>query len=216
MLLQKRPIEQSFRLARAVGFAFAGFIPLLLALVGATAEQQQGHPASSAAWRITGKIVDARSGQALARCVVEINPSNERTQSLSTVTGEDGQFVFAGLKLGKYRLTAGRPGYLTQAYEEHESFSTAIAVGPDLKSEGLIFNLMPQAIFSGTVTDETGEPIRGAQVRVFEDQKHGGLPSIQGGKMADRQTTAGCTRLLKSPRPTITSPSLAGRGIRAE
>jgi hypothetical protein len=184
MLLQKKSIEQSSRLARAVGLVFAGCIPLLLALVCATAEQQPGHPATSAAWRIGGKVVDARSGQALARCVVEINPSNERTQSLSTVTGEDGQFVFAGLELGKYRLTAGRPGYLTQAYEEHESFSTAIAVGPDLKSEGLNFNLMPQAIFSGTVTDETGEPIRGAQVRLFEDQKQGGLPSIQGRKMA--------------------------------
>jgi hypothetical protein len=100
------------------------------------------------------------------------------------VTGEDGQFVFAGLELGKYRLTAARRGYLTQSYQQHESFSTAIAVGPNLKSEGLIFNLMPQAVFYGVVTDETGEPIRAAQVRLFEDQDRGGLPSIQGRKMA--------------------------------
>ena len=160
-------------------------IPLLLALVCATAAQQQGHPASSSSgtWRIGGKVVDARNGQALARCVVEINPSPDRTQSLSTMTGEDGQFVFAGLELGKYRLTAGRPGYLTQAYEEHENFSTAIAVGPGLKSEGLIFNLMPQAVFSGMVTDETGEPIRGAQVRLFGDQDRD-LPSMRGRNMA--------------------------------
>ena len=43
---------------------------------------------------------------------------------------------------------------------------------------------MPQAVFYGVVTDEAGEPIRGAQVRLFEDQGRSGLPSIQGRKMA--------------------------------
>ena len=130
------------------GRTLLGVASLVLTLVCATAAQQQEPPASStsATWRISGKVVDARSGQALARCVVGISPSQERTQSVSTVTGEDGQFVFAGLELGKYRLTATRRGYLTQSYQQHESFSTAIAAGPNLKSEGLIFNLMPQAV----------------------------------------------------------------------
>jgi hypothetical protein len=193
--LPNRPIAQSCRSnysgrerthASFPGSTLFGVASLVLALVCATAAQQQEPPASSSSgtWRMSGKVVDARSGQALARCVVGISPSQERTQSVSAVTGEDGQFVFAGLESGKYRLTAARRGYLTQSYQQHESFSTAIAVGPNLKSEGLIFNLMPQAVFYGVVTDETGEPIRGAQVRLFEDQGRGGLRSIQGRKMA--------------------------------
>ena len=119
------------------GRTLLGVASLVLALVCATAAQQQEPlpSSSSATWRIVGKVVDARSGQALARCVVGINTSQERTQSVSTVTGEDGQFVFAGLELGIW-LTAARRGDLTQSYQQHESFSTAIAVGPNLNTEG--------------------------------------------------------------------------------
>jgi Carboxypeptidase regulatory-like domain len=82
-----------------------------------------------------------------------------------------------GLAQGKYQLTASKRGYLTQAYEEHDGFSSAIAVGPELKSEGLIFNVIPQAVISGVVADERGEPVRGAEVRLFKDQDQWGLRS---------------------------------------
>jgi hypothetical protein len=155
-------------------------LPFLLAFVAGVAQQpDQSAPAPARSWRISGKVVDGRSGQALARCVVEINPTTERNRSLSTETGDDGQFVFDGLALGKYQLSAARRGYLTQSYQEHESFSTAVAVGPELKSEGLIFNLMPQAIFYGVVTDEAGEPVRRAQVQLFEDRDRDGVRSTQ-------------------------------------
>src|SRR5271155_1603575 len=113
-------------------------LPFVLALVAGVAQQpDQPAPAAARTWRISGKVVDARSGQALARCVVEINPTTARNRSLSTETGDDGQFVFDGLALGKYELSAARRGYLTQSYQEHETFSTAVAVGPELRSEGL-------------------------------------------------------------------------------
>ncbi len=155
-------------------------LPFLLAFVAGVAQQpDQPAPAAARTWRISGKVVDGRSGQALARCVVEINPTTARNRSLSTETGDDGQFVFDGLALGKYQLSAARRGYLTQSYQEHETFSTAVAVGPELKSEGLLFHLMPQAIFYGVVSDEAGEPVRGAQVKLFEDRDREGVRSTQ-------------------------------------
>ncbi len=144
-------------------------LTLLLALAfhpGAAAAQQPDS-STAQAWHISGKVVDARSGRPLARCAVEINPTDNRGQSLSLETGDDGQFDFSGLRPGKYALSAAKRGYLTQSYQQHESFSTAIAVGPELESENLLFNLTPQAIFYGTVTDEAGEPIRRAQVRLL-------------------------------------------------
>ena len=155
-------------------------IALLLALAfhfGAAAAQQ---PLSTTqALHISGKVVDARSGRPLARCVVEINPTDNRSQSLSVETGDDGQFDFGGLRSGKYALSAAKRGYLTESYQQHESFSTAIAVGPEAESENLVFHLMPQAIFYGTVTDDAGDPVRKAQVRLYEDRDLDGIRSTE-------------------------------------
>jgi hypothetical protein len=149
---------------------------LLLALAP-WAVAQQANQAAADTWRISGKAVDALSGEPLARCSVEIGPSVQGGASRSMETGEDGHFVFDGLAQGKYRLSASKRGYLPQGYEAHDNFSTAIVVGPSLKSEGLIFKVVPQAVITGTVTDEQGEPVRRAQVRLFKDQDRLGIRS---------------------------------------
>jgi hypothetical protein len=160
----------------------APMLALLLAFHPAVGVGQQpdASPAAVAqTGHISGRVIDARSGQALARCVVEINLTDNPSQSLSLETGDDGRFYFAGLRSGKYELNAAKRGYLTQSYQEHEGFSTAIAVGPELKSDDLIFSVTPQAIFYGTVSDETGEPIRRAQVHLYEDRDIDGIRSTQ-------------------------------------
>jgi hypothetical protein len=149
---------------------------LLLALVlGARA--QQADQSGPTTWRINGKVVDALSGAPLARCSVEIGPTEDRGASLSLETGNDGLFEFDGLAEGKYRLSASKRAYLTQSYEQHDNFSTAIVVGPGLKSEGLIFKVVPQAVITGVITDERGEPVRRAQVRLFKDEDRFGTRS---------------------------------------
>jgi uncharacterized surface anchored protein len=160
----------------------APMLALLLAFHPAVATAQQPEPApvsQARAGHISGKVVDARSGQVLARCVVEIEPTENRGQSLSVETGDDGHFDFAGLAKGKYALTAAKRGYLTQSFQEHDGFSTAIAVGPELNSEDLLFNLTPQAIFYGTVNDDAGEPVRNAQVRLYQDRNVDGIRSTR-------------------------------------
>jgi protocatechuate 3,4-dioxygenase beta subunit len=136
-------------------------------------------PAAVQSSHISGKVVDARSGQALARCVVEITPTDNHSPSVSFETGDDGRFDFAGVAFGKYELSAAKRGYLTQSYQQHEDFWTAIAVGPDLISADLLFRLTPQAVFYGTVIDESGEPVRRAQVHVYEDRERDGIRSTQ-------------------------------------
>ncbi len=132
---------------------------------------------AQSSFTMSGKVVDGRSGQPVARCVVEINPTTQRTASLSVMTGDDGHFVFRGLAAGKYQLSAAHRGYLTQSYQAHESFSTAVAVGPGLASDDLLFPLTPQSIVYGIVTDEAGDPIRRARVRLFADRGQDGIRS---------------------------------------
>jgi hypothetical protein len=143
--------------------------------------QQVGSPPpatrapQSATYRISGKVVDAHSGATLGRASVQIADVKERSESRTITAGDDGSFSFDGLSPGKYSLTAQRHGYIEQSYEEHDQYSTAIAVGPGLNSEDLIFKLNAEGIISGTVTDEAGEPVRGAQVRLFQDEDTNGV-----------------------------------------
>src|SRR5467141_340941 len=121
-------------------------------------------------FRISGTVVDAMSGQPLAHAQVSISAQGVRDSGQSVVTAEDGRFVFESLPAGHYPLFARRKGYLQQFYKQHEQFSTAIIVGPELHTEDLRFEMRPDASISGQVLDEMSEPVRNAQVMLF---RHG-------------------------------------------
>jgi hypothetical protein len=130
-------------------------------------------------YRISGRVVDAQGGTPLARCVVAIVDVKRGFGGRTVLTGDDGRFLFEGVPSSKYRLSGSKHGFVTQSYEQHDEFSTAIAVGPGLVSEDLVFKLTPGAILSGTVTDESGEPVRQAQVKLFRDQDAEGIRSTR-------------------------------------
>ena len=152
---------------------------LYLLLIGVWGQKQApSSPARAAAsaatpaaeqkrFRISGTVVDAMTGQPLAHAQVSIVAQGIRDSGQFTVTEEDGRFVFENLAPGQYPLHARRRGYLQQLYKEHDQFSTAIIVGPELHSEDLRFELRPDASISGQVLDEMSEPVRNAQVELF-------------------------------------------------
>lgn len=118
-------------------------------------------------FQISGVVVNANTGQPLARTRVGVTAVNGSDAPFPVLTGSDGRFSFIHLLAGKYVLSALRPGFPPQSFNQHEFFSTAIAVGPNLKSTGLIFRLQPEAVITGTVRDEADEPIRDATVMLF-------------------------------------------------
>lgn len=138
---------------------------LLLLLGSLMAQTSRKGPAGT--FQISGVVVNANSGQPLARTRVGLTPVNGGDAPVPVVTRSDGRFAFANLAAGKYALSALRPGFPPQSFNQHEFFSTAIAVGPNLKSTGLIFRLQPEAVITGTVRDEADEPIRDATVILF-------------------------------------------------
>ena len=134
------------------------------------ARPQPARPVAAVTYRIAGKVVDAHAGTPLGRCSVQIADVKDRGESRTVTSADDGSFAFGGLPQGKYSLTAERRGYMAQSFEEHDQYSTAIAVGPGLDSENLVFKLTAEAVITGAITDEAGEPVRGAQVRLFQDE----------------------------------------------
>ena len=136
--------------------------------------------ATPSAFRISGRVIDAVSGQPLASAVVAIDSSkppdspNAPDSTRVEVTAADGSFIFADVLPGKYVLSARHRGYIGQTYQQHESFTTAIAVGLGFESENLIFGLRPGASISGEISDESDDPIRHADVMLFHQTFVGG------------------------------------------
>lgn len=139
-------------------------------------------------FRISGKVLNALSGQPLARAAVMIGPAQGTESAQATesaqgtepsarvLTGDDGSFQFDGLAAGKYLLVGQARGFARQGLDEHEGYFTAVVVGPNLQSEGLVFRLRPDASIAGTITDEQNEAVRGAQVMLFHAQLENGQP----------------------------------------
>jgi hypothetical protein len=127
--------------------------------------------------RIAGIVVNSLTGQPIASAAVAISPSSQGTDSgvaQSVVTGTDGRFLFTGLARGKYSLMARAHGYSLQYFEHHDYYATAIAVGPDLDTEHLVFRLEPDALLEGDITDDNNEPIQYAMVRLFRTSTENG------------------------------------------
>lgn len=146
--------------------------------------------ASPAGYTIAGIVVNATTGQPLASASVAIAPLThgvERDISNSVMTGADGRFSFTGLSRGKYSLIGQARGFDRQGFDRHDQYATAIAVGPDLDSQNLVFRLEPDASIEGDVTDENNDPVQYAMVRLFAS-KSGDVLYNRGAPVDQTQT----------------------------
>jgi Carboxypeptidase regulatory-like domain len=160
---------------------------LLALLAIATASgQTMKSAASDPTYRIFGTVVDQRTNQPLAGVRVMISPIAARNSVRTLKTKADGNFLFEQLSRGKFSLSAVRHGYPEQAYEQHENYSTAIAVGPALDSEHIIFRLLPEGTIRGIITDDQNEPVGNAKVSIFRTSVSNGRTSTR--LAADRIT----------------------------
>jgi hypothetical protein len=150
-------------------------LALMIFLATLAAGAQQASPVGApASGRISGTILHQSTGQPLPGIEVSIAPTEHRDTTIQVVTGPDGRFLFKDVDRGKYSLTAQGRGFSLQAYQQHGQYSTAIAVGPGLDSENLIFQLLPDASISGMVLDEENEPVRSGEVLLFTRTATGG------------------------------------------
>jgi hypothetical protein len=134
------------------------------------------HRPAAPEYRISGVVVDAGTGAAIAGADLMIA---EGSTDLEAKTNEEGRFVFEGMEPGKYGVGASAAGYVQERYQQHASYSTAMAVGPGLDSEHMVFRLHRQAVITGSVTDERGEAVRKAQVMLFTERRGGGKGDVE-------------------------------------
>ena len=132
--------------------------------------------ADAGGYRIAGVVVDAATGVTIAGAELSIA---EGIADVEVTADAEGRFAFAGLEPGKYAVEATAQGYVQERYEQHQGYSTAMAVGPGLDAEHMVFRLHRQAVVTGMVTDERGEVVRKAQVMLFADQHGAGKDAVQ-------------------------------------
>ena len=129
-------------------------------------------------WRITGIVVNANTSIPLARTRITIMDAKMRQNVQVAFSSDAGHFEFR-VPAGKYALQGAKRGFITAANNQHDQFSTAIVTGvPGVDSEHLTLRLSPNAVLSGKVTDEFGEPVRQAQIMVYRENRFSGVSQI--------------------------------------
>lgn len=129
-------------------------------------------------YRLSGTAVDSKTRSALPGTEVQVSPTGKPELIESVIADTNGRFEFNNLFAGKYSLEAVRSGYLRSSFEQHGRYSTAVAVGPNLSSTGLVFSLQRKAAITGMITDQDGEPVPRASVEVLRQAVVEGLRSI--------------------------------------
>ncbi len=97
----------------------------------------------------------------------------------SIITTDGGKFEFNDVPAGKYSLLGAKRGFISADYDQHGQFSTAIVTAAGLETENLLLRLAPDAVITGKVLDEAGEPIRGASVSLYRTDHREGVDQIE-------------------------------------
>jgi len=113
---------------------------------------------------------------------------NYRGPTVKTAdTDEQGRFTFANLDSGKYRLTAERQGFLRQNNGERKfsGTGTPIVVGDGQNVKDIQVRMNPQAVITGRVLDEDGEPVPWVSLQLFQYGYSRGKRQRQASDFAD-------------------------------
>jgi len=139
---------------------------------------------------IAGRVMDAATLRPMIRARVLLSAS-ELPGGRGALTDESGAFAFAELPAGRYTLSASRTGYVGVSYGQRRPLQdgTPLQLADGQRLEGIELRLPRGSAISGTVYDELGDPLPGAQVRVMRYQYAQGsrqLTPAGGGQTDDR------------------------------
>jgi hypothetical protein len=115
---------------------------------------------SSALYKLEGVVVNAQTGRAIPHALVELFGRSKAAM----LTDSEGHFAFENLPRGTITLSTRKPGFWAPGSTENIHLRN-IEVGPNTNK--VVLRLVPEAGFSGEVTDSDGEPLEGASVQVL-------------------------------------------------
>ena len=136
---------------------------------------------------IAGTVVAIDSGRPVRRAHVSLTGIGDSAGSVgfSVTTDDLGTFSFADLPAGLFTLAASKPGYLDTVYGQKRPGigrpGTPIQLADGQRLEQLSLQIARGGAISGTIVDEQGEPVFGAEVRAFHYVMRSGERTLESG-----------------------------------
>ena len=175
---------------------------LIIALGSAMAlfgQQQQQVPQQSVPdpsiklGRITGKVLNAITGEPVRKATVSLQPAGGQqgggqARGLSAATDNAGAFVFENVSPGNYRLSGEKTGFIRSNFGGRGggAIGSQLAIAAGTEKADVIVRITPQGIVSGRILDEDGEPMEGVSIQLLRPQYFASQRRIMG--MAGNQT----------------------------
>jgi hypothetical protein len=163
---------------------------------------------------VVGQAVEADSTRPIPGALVTLMLPG--AAPLRVLADGQGRFAFRDLPKGRFNITATKPGHVDGAYgrQRPQGPSTPLELTEGEKMGGLSLWLWRHGAVAGTVVDEAGEPVAGAQVRVLKRAVVGGQWKLTSGPM-DLTDDRGAYRIgqLEPGEYIVVVPSAGSTGF---
>lgn len=144
---------------------------VLCILAASAALAQQQPPAGT----VQGRVVHQLTREGIRKAAVRLYAAEARREpgrggggpspggAAETVTGADGSFRFDAVRPGSYRVMVERAGFVFRRDGRRNDPPISVTDGPVRTGD---LELIPQAVVTGRITDDDGDPVLGAQVQL--------------------------------------------------
>ena len=142
--------------------------------------------------RITGKVLNAITGEPVRKATVSLQPAGGQqggqqggggqARGLSAATDNAGAFVFENVSPGNYRLSGEKTGFIHSNFGGRGggAIGSQLAIAAGTEKADVIVRITPQGIVSGRILDEDGEPMEGVSIQLLRPQYFASQRRIMG------------------------------------
>jgi protocatechuate 3,4-dioxygenase beta subunit len=119
---------------------------------------------------LRGRVVNALGNQPLKNARVQLKSADDPKRFYNVTTDAEGQFVFAQVVPGVYRVMVRHNRFVPGIYgQKADVFSEGglLTLKPGEEVKDLLFRLVPSAAIVGQVVDEDGETVPGVEVQAL-------------------------------------------------
>ncbi len=121
------------------------------------ASAQSAAASQAVSYALSGSVVNSVTGDPIRRALVRVADRMQLTDS-------QGRFAIRDLPAGRYSISAQKPGFFFGPRLDSATELNMLALNRD--RAGIVVKLVPEGIIFGRITDENGDPVEGAFVRV--------------------------------------------------
>jgi len=129
---------------------------------------------------VAGRVTNSVGGEGILRAHVSLRPQGDASQqSYGAITDAEGKFSIVRVPPGNYNASVEKVGY-QPATNPMMGAQTMVRLAAGEKKEDVALKLTPGGAIIGRITDSSGEPMEGAQVKVSGSGNDGAITDEKG------------------------------------